>query len=121
MTNRRAYHYTVFWSADDREYVGLCAEFPLLSWLEPDQFSAFAGIIFLVADILDDMQTTGETPPLPAANSATAGAAELRYIPVKTPPIPWPEWEVDRAMPFGVDAVYYHELRETETPSVPAD
>ena len=27
------YTYRVTWSADDNEYVGLCAEFPSLSWL----------------------------------------------------------------------------------------
>ena len=27
------YTYRVTWSGDDNEYVGLCAEFPSLSWL----------------------------------------------------------------------------------------
>lgn len=121
MTSHHTYHYTVFWSENDGEYVGLCAEFPLLSWLEPDQFSAFAGIVFLVADILDDMQSTGETPPLPVANLATDGATELRYIPVKTPPVPWPALEIGGVMPFGVDAVYYQERQETEASPISAN
>ena len=37
------YTYRVTWSADDEEYVGLCAEFPSLSWLGPTQEEAFAG------------------------------------------------------------------------------
>ena len=121
MTDCPTYHYTVFWSEDDGEYVGLCAEFSLLSWLEPDKFAAFAGIVFLVADILDDMLCTREEPPQPIADLAAAGASELRYIPVKTPPIPWPALEVDGAMPFGVDAIYYQEQLESEVPPVPAD
>ena len=27
------YSYRVIWSEEDKEYVGLCAEFPSLSWL----------------------------------------------------------------------------------------
>ncbi len=27
------YTYRVTWSSEDKEYVGLCAEFPSLSWL----------------------------------------------------------------------------------------
>jgi hypothetical protein len=31
------YPYRVTWSEDDQEYVGLCAEFPSLSWLDKHQ------------------------------------------------------------------------------------
>ena len=115
------YHYTVFWSEEDREYVGLCYEFSLLSWLEPDKFAAFAGIVFLVADILEDMQSTGEKPPEPAAGLAAAGPGERQYLPVKTPPLPWPDWEVSGAMPFGVDALYYQDTRAAAASPVPAN
>ena len=29
------YTYRVTWSPEDKEHVGLCAEFPSLSWLAP--------------------------------------------------------------------------------------
>lgn len=29
------YAYRLLWSTEDSEYVGLCAEFPSLSWLVP--------------------------------------------------------------------------------------
>jgi predicted RNase H-like HicB family nuclease len=32
-TKNDKYTYRVTWSEDDNEYVGLCAEFPSLSWL----------------------------------------------------------------------------------------
>ena len=64
MTDR--YTYRVTWSADDGEYVGWCAEFPSLSWLEPDIEAALAGIRQLVAEGVADMQANGETPPPPA-------------------------------------------------------
>ena len=66
MTDRYTYHIT--WSDEDNEYVALCHEFPLLSWLEPTAEAAFAGIRRLVADILADMRTAGETPPIPMAD-----------------------------------------------------
>ena len=77
------YTYRVTWSAEDNEYVGLCYEFSLLSWLEPTAEAAFAGIRQLVADILEDMQTTGETPPpaiadLPYVEQTDALIAALR-------------------------------------------
>ena len=48
------YTYRVTWSAEDEEYVGLCAEFPSLSWLDPTQDGAFTGIRQLVADCVAD-------------------------------------------------------------------
>ena len=32
----KLYAYRVIWSAEDQEFVGTCAEFPSLSWLEED-------------------------------------------------------------------------------------
>ena len=32
--NAKLYTYRVLWSEEDAEFVGLCAEFPSLSWLE---------------------------------------------------------------------------------------
>jgi hypothetical protein len=42
------YTYRVIWSEEDREYVGLCAEMPSLSWLDKSQTSALAGIVKVV-------------------------------------------------------------------------
>ena len=58
------YTYRVTWSAEDGEFVGLCAEeFPLLSWLASSQEEAFSGIRQLVADIVADMEANNERPP----------------------------------------------------------
>ena len=64
------YTYQVTWSAEDDEYVGLCAEFPSLSWLAPTPEEAFSGIRESVADCITDMHSTGETPPAPTADRA---------------------------------------------------
>ena len=54
-----AYSFDVAWSEDDQEYVGLCAQFPSLSWLAATQQEAGGGIRALVADVLADFQKTG--------------------------------------------------------------
>lgn len=33
--NANHYTYRVTWSAEDNEHLGVCAEFPSLSWLAP--------------------------------------------------------------------------------------
>lgn len=43
--------YQVIWLKEDQEYVGLCSEFPSLSWLDSDPTKARLGIIKLVEDI----------------------------------------------------------------------
>lgn len=57
------YSFSVKWSAEDEEFVGLCAEFPSLSWLDPDSDKARSGIERLVFDVLQDMSSTGEAIP----------------------------------------------------------
>ena len=57
------YSYSVTWSAQDGEFVGLCAEFPSLSWLDPDPDKARSGIERLVFDTLQDMNFTGDIIP----------------------------------------------------------
>ena len=42
--------YRVTWSEEDQEYVGLCAEFPSLSWLEKTPEKTLAGIRKLVSE-----------------------------------------------------------------------
>ena len=50
------YTYRVTWSAEDEEHLGLCAEFPSLSWLAPAPEEALAGIRELVSDCVEDMR-----------------------------------------------------------------
>ena len=46
-----AYSFDVTWSEEDQEYVGLCAQFPSLSWLAPTQDEALFGIQTVVAEL----------------------------------------------------------------------
>ena len=59
------YTYRVTWSEEDQEYVGLCAEFPSLSWLASAQESALRGIRSVVAEVVTDLEKNKE--PLPEA------------------------------------------------------
>ena len=43
-------NYSVIWSKEDNEYVGLCGDFPSLSWLAPTEEEAAAGIRKVVAE-----------------------------------------------------------------------
>jgi len=49
------YAYRARWSAEDGEYVGLCADFPSLSWLAATADKAIAGIERLVRDVVAEM------------------------------------------------------------------
>ena len=46
------YTYRVTWSEEDEEYLGLCAEFPSLSWLANNPEGALQGIRQVVAEVV---------------------------------------------------------------------
>ena len=75
------YTYRITWSAEDNEYVGLCVEFPSLSWLARSAEKAFSGIKKLVRETVANMQTTGETPPDPIAERTYSGRFLVRVPP----------------------------------------
>ena len=75
------YTYRVTWSAEDGEFVGLCAEFPLLSWLASSQEDAFSRIRQVVAESVADMEANGERPPEPMADRAYSGKFMVRVPP----------------------------------------
>ncbi|MFA5903322.1 MAG: toxin-antitoxin system HicB family antitoxin [Desulfobacula sp.] len=75
------YTYRVTWSADDNEYVGLCAEFPSLSWLDETPESALKGIRNIVADVVNDMTASEENIPEPLAVKNYSGKFMVRVPP----------------------------------------
>ena len=75
------YTYRITWSAEDSEHVGLCAEFPSLSWLAPSPDEALSGIQRLVRESVDDMLATGEPTPVPLADRAYSGRFLVRLPP----------------------------------------
>jgi predicted HicB family RNase H-like nuclease len=76
--NINHYTYRVTWSQEDNEHVGLCAEFPSLSWLAPTPEKALAGIRRVVGEVVTDMQATGEAIPEPLAEKQFSGRFMVR-------------------------------------------
>jgi predicted HicB family RNase H-like nuclease len=75
------YTYRVTWSEEDGEHVGLCAEFPGLSWLSPSPEDALRGIRQIVADVVADMGQSGEKIPEPIASRQYSGKFLVRVPP----------------------------------------
>ena len=75
------YTYSVTWSEDDKEYVGLCAEFPSLSWLAKAPEAALRGIRSVVAGVIEDMRKESEPVPAPLANRRFSGKFMVRVPP----------------------------------------
>ena len=80
-TKTDRYTYRVTWSEEDKEYVGLCAEFPSLSWLDDTQWTALQGINNVVADVILDMESNGEAIPEPIAVKHYSGEFTVRIPP----------------------------------------
>lgn len=75
------YTYRVTWSPEDGEHVGLCAEFPSLSWLAETPEAALGGIRRMVAEAVADMQAGGEPIPEPLAEKHYSGEFRVRIPP----------------------------------------
>ncbi len=78
---RDRYTYRVTWSEEDGEYLGLCAEFPSLSWLARSQEAALRGIRKVVTEVIEDMQANQEDIPGPLANRRYSGKFLIRVPP----------------------------------------
>lgn len=81
MINHKHYAYRVVWSVEDEEFVGLCAEFPSLSYLDEDHLKALEGIVDLVKDIVADMEASGEKIPTPISEKSYSGKFQVRITP----------------------------------------
>ncbi len=75
------YTYRVTWSVEDGEYVGLCAEFPSLSWLARTPEAALKGIRKLVGKVVADMIRNEEPIPDPIATKHFSGKFMVRVPP----------------------------------------
>jgi len=75
------YTYRVTWSPEDGEHVGLCAEFPSMSFLAPSPEEALGGIRQAVAEAVADMQAGGEHIPEPLAEKHYSGEFRVRIPP----------------------------------------
>lgn len=82
MLENDRYTYRVTWSEEDDEYVGLCVEFPSLSWLASTPEAALEGIRRVAADVVVDLKASGELVPEPIAIRQYSGKFMVRIPPV---------------------------------------
>lgn len=75
------YTYRVTWSPEDGEHVGLCIEFPSLSWLAETPEGALSGIRKVVSDVLADLTASGDPVPVPLAEKSYSGEFRVRIPP----------------------------------------
>lgn len=73
--------YRVTWSEEDGEYVGLCAEFPSLSWLDATPETALTGIRKLVGKVVADLERNKEPVPDPISARPYSGKFMVRVPP----------------------------------------
>jgi len=75
------YTYRVIWSDEDKQFVGLCAEFPSLSWLASSPEEALRGILRVASKVVKDMKTNGEPVPEPICSRRYSGKLMVRIPP----------------------------------------
>ena len=75
------YTYRVTWSEEDQEYVGLCVEFPSISWLDKSQEKALVGIRKLVTNTVTDLKRNREPVPQPISARPYSGKFVVRVPP----------------------------------------
>ena len=75
------YMYRLTWSEEDGAHVGLCAEFPSLSWLDSTPEKALVGIRKVVKEILRDITKSGEAIPEPISVKNFSGKFMVRIPP----------------------------------------
>jgi predicted HicB family RNase H-like nuclease len=75
------YTYRVTWSVEDNEHVGLCAEFPSLSWLARTPEEALAGIRKVVRAAVKDIKAEGTDAPVPLSVRRYSGQFRVRIPP----------------------------------------
>ncbi len=75
------YTYRVTWSPEDDEHVGLCVEFPSLSWLAETPEDALSGIRQVVFNVIADITSAGEPVPQALAEKQYSGEFRVRIPP----------------------------------------
>lgn len=76
--NINHYAYRVIWSEEDNEHIGLCSEFPSLSWLDDSPEKALIGIQNTVEEVVADMRQSGDKVPQPISERSYSGKFQVR-------------------------------------------
>ena len=76
--NTHRYTYRVTWSAADQAHIGLCAEFPSLSWIATSPEKALKGIRKAVDEVVAEMLEANETVPEALSEKLFSGKFVVR-------------------------------------------
>lgn len=77
MINYEHYTYKVTWSVEDQEFVGLCAEYPSVSYRDENRHAALEGITDLVKDVVANMEANSENIPEFIAEKSYSGKFQV--------------------------------------------
>lgn len=75
------YTYRILWSPEDEQHIGLCAEFPSLSYSNAQAENALTGIMNLVSETIEGMKKSGKEVPIPSAYIKYSGTFQLNIMP----------------------------------------
>ena len=81
MIQTNQYIYKITWFEEDNEFVGLCVEFPSLSYLASSPQKALSGIMNVVEEVVKDMIDNNETIPEPLNSRHYSGKFMVRVPP----------------------------------------
>ena len=79
------YHYRVIWSPEDAEHVGLCSEFPSLSWLAPAPEAALTGIRKLIHEAAGKCNPRKRQSHNLDSSAVVGGPNQCRFVKEKLP------------------------------------
>ena len=75
------YTYRVMWSEEDEAFIGLCAEFPSLSWLAATPEKTLTGICAVVKECIEEMKQQGDVVPPSLSTRRYSGKFMVRVPP----------------------------------------
>lgn len=75
------YTYRITWSTEQNKYVGLCAEFSKLAWLDLTPEDALKGIRQVVAKEVEALKMQGKEAPQALADKTYSGQFRVRVTP----------------------------------------
>ncbi len=63
--NHKLYRYYLVTTGEETEFIGLCKEFPSLSFIHESSEVALKSIIDLVEEVIEEMEQSGQPIPIP--------------------------------------------------------
>jgi predicted HicB family RNase H-like nuclease len=72
------YYYTVAWSDEDETFIGRVGEYPSLAAHGDTAIKALKEIMLVVSGVIEDMEESGESLPVPISKRTYSGRMNVR-------------------------------------------